>query len=73
MAKVEFLGPIKKDTMEVDISSLEELKKILNDDVKLREWLRISSVAVNDKLVNSLDVKIYKNDTISILPPVCGG
>lgn len=73
MAKVEFLGPIKKDTMEVHISSLHELKEILSKDEALKEWLEISSIAVNDTLVSSLDTKIQPSDTISILPPVCGG
>ena len=35
MVKVEFLGPINKDTMELKISNLKELSEILkNDDYK---------------------------------------
>ncbi len=73
MAKVEFLGPIGKEPMEVDIKNLKELKDIFRDDEKIQEWLKISAVAVNDTLVNDIDIKIDKNDKISILPPVCGG
>ncbi len=73
MAKVEFLGPIGKEPMEVDIKNLKELKDIFRDDKKIQEWLKISAVAVNDTLVNDIDIKIDKNDKISILPPVCGG
>ncbi len=73
MARVEFLGPIDRKPMEVDIKNLKELKDIFKNDEKLQEWLKISAVAVNDTLVNSLDVKIEEGDKISILPPVCGG
>lgn len=73
MAKVQFLGPIQKDTMEVDIESLQELKAILGKDEELKEWLEISSIAINDNLVCSLDTKVKQDDTISLLPPVCGG
>ncbi|NPA82820.1 MAG: MoaD/ThiS family protein [Epsilonproteobacteria bacterium] len=73
MARVEFLGPIEREPMEVDIKNLKELKDIFKDDEKLQEWLEISAVAVNDTLVSDLDKRIEKEDKISILPPVCGG
>ncbi|DAB35100.1 MAG: sulfur-carrier protein [Sulfurospirillum sp.] len=73
MAKVEFLGPIQKEPMEVDIKTLAELKEIFKGDSELQEWLEICAVAINDTLVCSLDVKIELNDKISLLPPVCGG
>jgi molybdopterin synthase sulfur carrier subunit len=73
MAKVEFLGPIQKEPMEVDIKTLAELKEIFQGDSELQEWLEICAVAINDTLVCSLDVKIEPNDKISLLPPVCGG
>jgi molybdopterin synthase sulfur carrier subunit len=73
MAVVEFLGPIERENMEVDIKNLKELKDIFADDKKLQEWLEISAVALNDTLVTSLDVDINSTDKISILPPVCGG
>ena len=73
MTVVEFLGPIERENMEVDIKNLKELKDIFADDKKLQEWLEISAVALNDTLVTSLDVDINSTDKISILPPVCGG
>ena len=72
MAIVEFLGPIGKEPMEVDISNLAQLKEILKNS-EVSEWLKSCAVAVNDELVNSLDIKISKDDKISLLPPVCGG
>jgi molybdopterin synthase sulfur carrier subunit len=73
VARIEFLGPIGKEPEEVDIKNLKELKEKFAGDEKLKEWLDICAVAVNDTLVNVLDIKIEPNDKISLLPPVCGG
>ena len=73
MAKVEFLGPIGKESIEVDIESLQELKEIFKEDAELEKWLEICSIALNDTIVSSLDVSVNKYDKISLLPPVCGG
>ncbi len=73
MVKIEFLGPIGREPMELDIQNLRELKEILKNDKELQEWLKVSAVAVNDTLVNSLDISLKEGDKISILPPVCGG
>jgi len=73
MAKVEFLGPLNRESIDVEIKSLNDLKNIFKDDKELAEWLEICAVAVNDTLVCSLDTKIEENDKISLLPPVCGG
>ncbi len=73
MARLEFLGPINRAAMEVDISNLQELKTLLKDDKELQEWLGNSAVAVNDTLVSTLDMPIKEGDKISLLPPVCGG
>lgn len=73
MIRVEFLGPIKKDDLEVKASNLAELKEILNKDESLKEWLEISAVAINDEIINSLDKELKNGDKVSILPPVCGG
>lgn len=73
MAKVEFLGPINRDDLEVDIKNLQELRGILKSFEDVKEWLEICSVAVNDTIVSSLDVDIKSGDKISLLPPVCGG
>ncbi|MCZ6150316.1 MoaD/ThiS family protein [Campylobacter ureolyticus] len=73
MIRVEFLGPIKKDDLEVKASNLAELKEILNKDESLKKWLEISAVAINDEIINSLDKELKNGDKVSILPPVCGG
>lgn len=73
MAKVEFLGPMARPSIEVDIQNLQELKTFFKDDAQLQEWLAICAVAVNDTLVCALDMPISSNDKISLLPPVCGG
>ena len=73
MAKVEFLGPLARPSIEVDIKNLQELKTFFQQDKELQEWLDICAVAVNDTLVCSLDTPVHVNDKISLLPPVCGG
>ncbi len=73
MVKVEFLGPIQKDALELDITNLNELAKILQDDPQMKEWLENSAVAVNDTLVSSRDFELKDGDKIALLPPVCGG
>lgn len=73
MAKINFLGPMNRPSIEVEINSLRDLKEIFKDDKELQEWLKICAVAVNDTMVHSLDTKIDANDKISLLPPVCGG
>ncbi|QOP44907.1 MoaD/ThiS family protein [Sulfurimonas paralvinellae] len=73
MVRVEFLGPIQKDALELEIANLGELAAILQEDKELSEWLKNSAVAVNDTMVTSLDVALKDGDKISLLPPVCGG
>ncbi len=73
MAIVEFLGPIDKEPIEVDIANLSELKPLLANDKDLADWLENSAVAVNDKIVSDLNIPLLKHDKISLLPPVCGG
>jgi len=73
MVKVEFLGPINKEPVELEAGSIAELKEILNKDESLNEWLKNSAVAVNDKIVTSLDTELRDGDRVAILPPVCGG
>jgi len=73
MAKVEFLGPLKRESIEVDIKNLSDLQKIFKEDKEIQEWLEICAVALNDSLVCSLDTKVEAGDKISLLPPVCGG
>ncbi|KHG34164.1 MAG: molybdopterin synthase sulfur carrier subunit [Epsilonproteobacteria bacterium] len=73
MAKVEFLGPIGRASIEVDIQNLSELKSFFKEDKELQEWLGICAVAINDTLVCEADVPVSSHDKISLLPPVCGG
>jgi len=73
MVKVEFLGPIEKENMEVDVKNLKELKELLKNDNELKGWLENSAVAVNDKLITTLEVELKDGDRVAILPPVCGG
>ena len=73
MVRVEFLGPIQKDALELEITNLNELAAILQADESLHEWLANSAVALNDTLVASLKGALKDGDKISLLPPVCGG
>ena len=73
MIKVEFLGPIQKESLELEISNLNELAKILQEDAEVSDWLESCAVAVNDTLVSSLEVPLKDGDKVSLLPPVCGG
>lgn len=73
MVKINFLGPINKDSLQLDIKNIYELKEELLKHEDLKEWLEISAIAVNDSFINSLDYELKDGDIISILPPVCGG
>ena len=73
MVKVEFLGPIQKGGIAVDAKNLKEVAEILRKDPEVKEWLKECAVAVNDRLVKSLDVELKEGDRVSLLPPVCGG
>jgi len=73
MVTIEFLGPIGKEPISLDIDNLKDLSKILQEDDSLSEWLENSAVAVNDKMVSSKDYPLNDGDKISLLPPVCGG
>jgi molybdopterin synthase sulfur carrier subunit len=69
--KVKFLGPISKEDKIIEIENSNELKEILKKEID-NEWLDSVAVAVNDKIVNSLE-NIKDGDIITLLPPVCGG
>jgi sulfur-carrier protein len=73
MVKIEFLGPINKDNMDLDIDNLSQLSEILKNDKEVSTWLETCAVAINDTLICSKDVKLNDGDKISLLPPVCGG
>lgn len=73
MVSVEFLGPIGKAPLQVQVESLRELSALLAQDPELGAWLESSAVAVNDVLVSSLDTPLRSGDRVALLPPVCGG
>lgn len=73
MVKVEFLGPIGKTPIEVDVFTLKELSELLLKEESLKEWLPKCAVAVNDVMVSDLNTGLKEGDKVTILPPVCGG
>lgn len=73
MVKVEFLGPINKEDMNLDITNLIQLSEVLKNDGDVSNWLETCAVAINDTLINSKDIELKDGDRISLLPPVCGG
>lgn len=73
MVRVEFLGPIQKEPLDLDITNLNELASILQDDIEMLVWLENSAVAVNDTLVSTREYELKDGDKVVLLPPVCGG
>ncbi|EAH5484903.1 MoaD/ThiS family protein [Campylobacter coli] len=73
MVKVEFLGPINKPKLELNIKNLKELKAILQEDESLKEWLELCAVSLNDEIVFDENTSLKDGDKIALLPPVCGG
>ena len=73
MVKVEFLGPIQKESMQLEAETLHDVAKVLSEDAELKAWLESAAVALNDTLVSSLDFALEDGDKVSLLPPVCGG
>lgn len=73
MVTIEFLGPIGKAPMSLDISNLSELSDALKSDESLKPWLENSAVAVNDVMVKDKTIELKAGDKVSLLPPVCGG
>jgi len=70
---IEFLGPINKSPLTLDIKNLSELSILLKDDTEVVNWLENCAVAVNDTLVSSKDIQLNSGDRVCLLPPVCGG
>jgi len=73
MVKVEFLGPIGKEPVEMDAKTLADVSAKLKEDGTLTQWLDKCAVALNDTMVNDLEIVLKDGDKVSILPPVCGG
>ncbi len=73
MVRVNFLGPIKKESIFLELKNLKELKEILQKDESLKEWLELCALSLNDEIVSSLDIALKDKDEINLLPPVSGG
>ncbi|EAL5963728.1 MoaD/ThiS family protein [Campylobacter jejuni] len=73
MVKVEFLGPINKNNLELEVKNLKELKEILQKDESLKEWLELCAVSLNNEIIFDENTKLKDGDKIALLPPVCGG
>ncbi len=73
MVQVEFLGPIGKNPIALEAKNLKDVAKELQKDEELKKWLGECAVAVNDRLVQTLDVELKEGDRVTLLPPVCGG
>ncbi|RAX58379.1 molybdopterin synthase sulfur carrier subunit [Helicobacter monodelphidis] len=71
--KVEFLGPLQREPLELEVENLKELRRLLRRDDSLLDWLSECAVVINDEVVNSLDYPLVDGDIVMILPPVCGG
>lgn len=73
MVSVEFLGPINKPKLELNINNLKELKEILKQDESLKEWLELCAVSLNETIIFDENIPLKDGDKIALLPPVCGG
>ena len=73
MVTVEFLGPINKQSIEVEADNLDRLSEILKQDNDLANWLDNCAIAINDTLIKDKNQTLKDGDKISLLPPVCGG
>lgn len=73
MVRIEFLGPIGKEPLDLNISNLSELSEILKKDDSLSIWLKNSACAINDVLTNNKNAPLNDGDKVTMLPPVCGG
>jgi molybdopterin synthase sulfur carrier subunit len=73
MVKVEFLGPINQEPLEVEAKTLADVAKVLQEIEAVGSWLNKCAVAVNDEMTNDLNRALNAGDRVSILPPVCGG
>jgi molybdopterin synthase sulfur carrier subunit len=73
MVTVEFLGPIAKEDMRLEATTLADVARVLQKDDGVSSWLSKCAVALNDNIVSDLSIKLKDGDRISLLPPVCGG
>ena len=69
MVTIEFLGPINKPNLKLEIYSLKELKEILKQDESLKEQLELCAVSLNGVMVFDENISLKSGDTIALLPP----
>jgi len=73
MVKVEFLGPMGLEPIEIEAETLKDVATYLQNVEAVSAWLDKCAVAVNDEMTNDLTKVLKSGDRVSILPPVCGG
>ena len=73
MVKVEFLGPMAQEVLELKAGTLAEVAEQLQNIEAIAPWLSKCAVAVNDEMTANLSMILKDGDKVSILPPVCGG
>lgn len=65
MITIEFLGPINKKPIQIDIQNLNELSEVLKQDESLKSWLKNSTVAIKDTLVKDTNHILNDGDKVS--------
>jgi len=73
MVIIEFMGPINREPIELDISTVKELSDFIMKDDTLSVWADSLAVGVNDEIVTDINFKLKDGDRVTLLPPVCGG
>ncbi|MCI2236035.1 MULTISPECIES: MoaD/ThiS family protein [Helicobacter] len=73
MIEVELLGPLGNQKFTSNAKDFYALKKELQQDSAIQNWLKDCAIALNDEIVQSLDTPLKDGDKVVILPPVCGG
>ncbi len=73
MIRVEFLGPIGKEPIEIEADNLLDVSNYLKRDESISKWLDKCAVALNDMMISDPNTPLKDGDKLSILPPVCGG
>jgi len=73
MIKVEFLGPMAQEIIELEAATLADVATQLQNIESIAPWLDKCAVAVNDQMTADLSMVLKSGDKVSILPPVCGG
>jgi molybdopterin synthase sulfur carrier subunit len=73
MVTIQFLGPIAREPIQVKITNFKQLQQLLLQDKNLRPWIDSLAIALNDTIIKDTNITFKDGDTITLLPPVCGG